>query len=178
MNWLGPALTVLIVPGVLAALAKAAKAPAKVKVQNGMAWVEYGLCFKILSFVSVMIPCGLGILWFFVNADDRLPVLMMILLFGGLGIPLFMEAFFVKIGFDDSLAYCYSPWRPSRQVRFCDMGEPYFSESMHWWVIPTQTQGRIRMHQFISGASDLLQKLQEHKNNGHGAAADADGHRS
>ncbi|MGK0290371.1 MAG: hypothetical protein ACI86H_001829 [bacterium] len=142
-------------------LTKAAKSSAEVR--DGKAWLEYGRTFKIFSFVLALIPCELSILCFFVDANDRFAILMMILLFGVLSIPLFIEAFFVKIAFDDSTVYCYSSWRSSRQIKFCDIGEPEFSESLQWWVIPTKTQGKIRIQPFISGAPELLKKLEKSK---------------
>lgn len=135
----------------------------RAKVRSGMAWLEYGKYFKLYSFLGSLIPFGLIFLWFNVSADNKSAILYMIILFGGLTLPLFLESFFVKIGFDDSTVYCYSPWRPSRQIKFSDMGEPHYSESMNWWVIPTKNQGKIRLQVFISGASDLLEKLQSHK---------------
>lgn len=148
---------VVIVPMVLTSLNKSAKA--RGKVQGGMVWLEYGLYFKIFSFVGTMVPCGLCILWFYVAEESKAPVLYMIIGFALLTLPLLIEALFVKISFDDSGAYCYSPWRPSRQVKFSDMEEPYFSDSLQWWVIPTKNQGKIRLQPFISGAEEFLEKL-------------------
>lgn len=135
------------------------KAPAKY--QNGIWTAEYALEVKVIALGTVMLSCGLAVTWFFVSPEDRIYVFRLILLFGALGIPLFLEAFFVKIKFDESTAYCYSPWRASRQVRFSDMGEPFLSQTMEGWVIPTENQGNIRLHQWLSGASQLLEILKE-----------------
>ncbi|MES0489986.1 MAG: hypothetical protein ABUK01_08350 [Leptospirales bacterium] len=163
MSWIGPVLVAIIVPLALSALVKAAKVPAQAR--DGKMWVEYGRTFKIFTFVFVLIPCALGILMFYVDPEGKFPVLMMALGFGALAIPLFLEAFFVRIGFDDTTAYCSSPWRSSRQIKFSDMEEPYYSESMQWWVIPTKTQGKIRLQSFISGQSEFLEKVRERKGN-------------
>ena len=145
------------------------KAPAKY--QNGIWTAKYELDLKVIALGSVMLTCGLAVTWFFVSPEDRLYVVWLILLFGALGIPLFLEAFFVKIEFDESTAHCYSPWRASRQIKFSDMGEPFLSLNKEWWVIPTENQGNVRLHQWLSGASEVLQRLKEHKNSEEGATA-------
>ena len=159
MSWIGPVLVALIVPLALSALAKSAQVPAEIR--DGMKWLEYGSVFRTITFVLGLIPFGLGYLYFIVTPENKFPILMMILGFGALVVPLFLESFFVKIGFNDSMVHCYSPWRSNRQIKFSDLGEPVFSESLQWWVIPTKTQGKIRLQPFISGASELLEKLQK-----------------
>ena len=153
------ALVVLIVPAFINGLLGTTKAKASKK--DGLAWVEYGKTFKAFTVIGMMIPAGLISVWFNVGPDNKLPVLFMGLLFGGLIVPLFLEAFFVKMAFDDLYIYCYSPWRPSRKIGFSELGEPYYSQSLQWWVIPTESQGKIRLQSFISGAEELLEKVKD-----------------
>jgi len=167
-NWLGsnlsllaPAIIALVVPLALSGLAGSVKA--KAQKREGLSWVEYGRTFKVFTFIGMMIPTGLCLIWFNVEGENRSAVLYMILLFGGLIVPLFMEAFFVRIAFDDRTVYCYSPWRPSRKVSFLELGEPSYSQSLQWWVIPTKKQGYIRLQSFISGADKFLAKVREQR---------------
>lgn len=158
MEWIGPVLVALIVPLALGGLTKAAAVPAKTR--EGKSWLEYGSIFKIFSLIILLIPCVLAFIYWNADAESKFPLLMMILLFGGLGLPLFLEAFFVKIGFDDSTLLCYSPWRSNRRISLSDLQKPYFSDGMQWWVIPTNNDGNIYLHSFISGASELLEKTE------------------
>lgn len=159
MDWLSAALIAIIVPMALGVLSKAGRVPAEFR--DGKTWLEYGRTFKIFSCVGIMIPCGFGIVLFYVEPKEVFALSMVILLFAVLTVPLFLEAFFVKIGFDESVVYCYSPWRPNRQIKFSDLGEPCYSNSLQWWVIPSQNSGYIRLQDFISGKEDLLNKVRE-----------------
>jgi len=157
MDWLGPVLVAIIVPLALGGLTKAAAVPAKTR--EGKSWLEYGAAFKILSSFILSIPCGLAFIYLSADGENKFPILMMILLFGGLGLPLFLEAFFVKIGFDDSTVHCFSPWRSNRRIALSDLQKPYYSNAMQWWVIPTEKDGNIYLQSFISGAPQLLEKI-------------------
>ena len=159
MDWLGTALVALIVPIVLGGMAKAAAVPPERR--EGKQWLEYSKAFKAFSLFIVLIPCGLAFIYLSANADNKIPILMMMLLFGGLGLPLFLEAFFVKIAFDDLTINCYSPWRSNRRIAFSDLQKPYFSAALQWWVIPTKNHGRIYIQTLISGAAQLLEKIEK-----------------
>lgn len=65
----------------------------------------------------------------------------------------------MRIAFDDETVYCFTPWRANRQIPLSDLGKPYYSDAMQWWVIPTASQGNIRVQSFISGKDALLERL-------------------
>ncbi|MDH5517409.1 MAG: hypothetical protein OEY36_06280 [Gammaproteobacteria bacterium] len=159
MNWLAMALIIVIVPLALNKLKQSGHEAAAHR--DGKLWLEYGKSVKLFSFIAVMVPVGISITLFYVDADDIFSITMLVALFSVLTIPLFLESFFVKICFDDTTLYCYSPWRPSRTVPLNELKPAYYSDLMKWWVIPTQQHGFIRLPDFISGKDDLLNKLNE-----------------
>lgn len=161
MDWLSQSLIVLVVPLTIVAFAKVAKIPPETR--DGKTWVEYGLPFKVFAILSVLFAVGLFAKCFEATEHDRMLAYLVTLFMGGMGVALFLEAFFVKIGYDNISVYCYSPWRSSRRIEFSDMEEPIFSNAAQWWVIPTRKNGKVRLHVYITGTKELLQKLQEYK---------------
>ncbi len=157
MDWLGYALIVIIVPLALNALTKSADVPAEFK--EGKTWLAYGLPLKIFSILSLGFPLG-GVIYLLTGEYESLyePV-GFILFFSLISLPLVLESFLVRIAFDDESVYCFSPWRPNRRVAFSELGKPYYSEAMQWWVIPTASQGYIRLQSLISGKDALLERL-------------------
>src|SRR5262245_57513044 len=111
---LSAALTAILVPVVLGWLLRSAQAqPLK---KDGIAWLRYGTSIKGFALFGLAIVMGLCALWFLVKPKDQAAVLVMILLFAGLTLPLAIECFFVRIGFDEDRIYCHSGWRKSRII--------------------------------------------------------------
>lgn len=153
------ALIAVIVPLILGWLLRSANSATK-KV-GGVSWLTYSNEMKLLSVVLSLIVPALIILWFNVDAKDKEPVAWMIALFGGLTLPLFLELFFVRIGYDSKKIYCKSIWRPNRDVAWPDVQSVTFSQSMSWWVLETNHSGKIRVSQFMSGVPELLKELEK-----------------
>ena len=157
MDWLGPVAVAIIVPLVLGALKKGSQvAPQE---RDGRRWVEYGWGAKGFAMVGFLIVMGLAVLFFFVNEEGKEPVFWMAAGFAALVLPLFIEFFFVKLGYNDETLLCYSPWRSNRTVRFEDMEKPVFSESMQWWEMPTKSQGKVRVSTMARGAKKLVEEV-------------------
>ena len=157
MDWLGYALIAVIVPFALGALTKSANVPAELK--EGKTWLKYGLPLKIFSLFSLVLPM-VGVFYLLSGDYETLyaPV-GFILFFSLISVPLILESFLVRIAFDEDSVYCFSPWRSNREIPFSELGEPQYSDSMQWWLIPTKSHGYIRLHDFISGKEDLLERL-------------------
>ncbi len=157
MDWIVYALIALIVPWALNALSKSADVPAEIR--EGKTWLGYGLPLKIFSLLSLVLPLA-GVLYFFFGDYDSIyEPIGFTLFFSLISLPLVLESFWVRIAFDDATVYCFSPWRPNRQIPFSELGKPYYSEAMQWWVIPTGSQGYIRLQSFLSGKEALLERL-------------------
>jgi hypothetical protein len=106
-----------------------------------------------------MIPTAFFVGVFFADSQSQSAIFSIGLLFLGLGLPLFMEFFGVKIAFDENSIYCYSPWVKNRIVVWDEIEEIEFSESMQWWVIKTKNKGKIRLHVFLSGIPTILEEI-------------------
>ncbi|MDH3343528.1 MAG: hypothetical protein OEY06_13195 [Gammaproteobacteria bacterium] len=157
MEWLGYALIAIIVPWVINALNKSADVPAEFR--EGKTWLTYGLPLKIFSILSLGFPLA-GVLYFFFGDYESIYEPMGFTLFFSLiSVPMMLESFLVRIAFDDEYIYCFSPWRANRQVAFSALAKPYYSDAMQWWVIPTESQGYIRVQSFISGKDELLERV-------------------
>ena len=157
MEWLAYALIAIIVPWALNALTKSADVPAEFK--EGKTWLAYRSPLKVFSILSLGFPIA-GVLYLLSGEYESIyePV-GFILFFSLISVPLVLESFLVRIAFDDECIYCFSPWRPNRQVAFSELGEAYYSDMMQWWLIPTESQGYIRLQSFISGKDELLERL-------------------
>jgi len=157
MEWLAYALIAIIVPWALKSLTKSADVPAEFK--QGKSWLTYGLPLKIFSILSLGFPIA-GVLYLLTGEYESIyEPIGFILFFSLISVPLVLESFLVRIAFDDACVYCFSPWRANRQVAFSELGKPYYSDAMQWWLIPTESQGYIRLQSFISGKDELLERL-------------------
>jgi hypothetical protein len=150
---------VVVVPLVLEWLARSARAKAKRK--DGIVWLEYSKVMKGFTYFCVAIVAALGMAWLTAAPKDKNPILGLIVLFGGLALPLAIETMFVRIGFDAERILCHSGWRTKRVVEWRDVETAHFSPSMKWWVIGTKNSGAIRASMYLTGINDLLAALEE-----------------
>ena len=156
---MGPALTVLIVPIVLGWFLR--NVSEKAKRINGVAWLDYGVRFKSFTLLFVGLVAGLVVIWFNIEAEDKTALVFLIALFGGLTLPMVIEFFLVRIGFDENGIYCYSGWRPKRTIAWTAVESVKFSESLQWWVLDTKGAGKIRASVFLSGLQEFLAELEK-----------------
>jgi hypothetical protein len=156
-KYIGPALTAILVPLVLGWLFRSANAEAKNK--HGIAWLDYGVAMKGLTLFFVAIIAALVVAWFNVTTKDRNAVLCIITLFSGITLPMAIEVFLVRIGFDSERIYCHSGWRTKRVIDWSDVESAHFSTSMQWWVIRTKKAGKIRVSVYLSGLPEILVEL-------------------
>lgn len=101
-KYVGPALTVILVPVILGWILRSVNPAANKK--SGVAWLEYGAVMKAFALFSVGIAVAMAVVWFNVAPKDKNAVLFIAALFGGLSLPLVVEFFFVRIGFDSDRA--------------------------------------------------------------------------
>jgi hypothetical protein len=131
--------------------------------ESGKSWLQYGIPMKGFAILTMLLVAGLIVTWFNVDEKDKMPVLMMIAMSSLLGIPLVLESFFVRIGFDDHELICKSGWRKTRVISWDDLKSAKFSHSMQWWEIKTGKAGKIRLHVYLSGLQELLIELGKHE---------------
>ncbi len=152
-------ITVIVVSSVPGLLFKSVSV--KAKHEDGMSWLEYGAVMKGFSLLVAALPIVLVVVWFNVEQKDKLPVLVMIAIFGSLSVPLVIELFFVRVGFNDVGLVCKSGWRRNRAISWADIEGIEFSQSMQWWVLTTKESGVVRLQIYLSGLDELLGELEK-----------------
>ena len=154
-------LIAIIVPLVLSLLLRSAK-PTTIQ-KDGKKWLAYAKGLKLFSLLPMLISVGVFVITFFVDETQQKSGLFVSMLFGGLGLPLFLEFFGVKIGFDDHSIFCHSPWRKNRIIKWSEIEEVEFSEAAQWWVVKTKNKGNIRLHVYLSGIDEFLSQIEFYK---------------
>jgi len=74
---------------------------------------------------------------------------------------LILGGFFVRIEFDESFIYPFSPWRGRRQIPWSEVISHDYSRVNQWLVIQTRHGGRARVSRYLSGIHSFVGKLQE-----------------
>lgn len=123
-------------------------------------WLEYGM---VLKGISVFLACLVVIfakLWFeATDAEDREINAWLAITIFIFDVPLIIEFFFVRIGYDSHNIYCKSGWRSNRIVPWKDVKSCIYSPLNKWWVVETETQGLIRAHEFLSGRDQFIEVM-------------------
>ncbi len=91
--------------------------------------------------------------------DDLGPAAGAVALFIALLLPLHLEAFRVRIVWDEQGMHTRSPWRRPRDIAFSEVVSCDYSSSMKWYRIRTRRQGIVRLHWLMQGIPELLAQL-------------------
>jgi len=132
----------------------------RVRPQNGMKWLEYGLIMKIFPFIKMSIVFGLLVVLFGVEEDQIEAVVFLIVLFSIFSIALGIEVFNFKIGFNDREIICKSGWRNDRTIPWSKVKRLHYSEGMKSWIIATDGKGDIKVHGLLSGLDEIFIELE------------------
>ena len=92
-------------------------------------------------------------------ADQRLLAWISSGVLAACGFYVFLEVFFVRVEFDDSFIYPFSPWHGGRRIPWSDVVSCNFSSLNQWHVIQTKAHGTLRVSTFLSGTGSLLERL-------------------
>lgn len=154
---MGRILAAIAIPLLILRFSRAAREPGR---RNGdRTWLEYGRGIRIFTTLfGVLVLWQVG-LWIFSTPEHRFDAMMLVLIFGSLWMPLALEVFLVRIGYDGSTLWCFSPWRRRREIPLEELGTPHYSGWMKWWVIPTSRLGKVRISDFVAGRDAFLKML-------------------
>jgi hypothetical protein len=155
---IGPTLAAIVVPIVLGYLFRTPSSAARQA--EGKQWLEYGAVLKGFALGAAGLVALLIGIFFVVDAKDKLAVASMVALFGTLSVSLLLEFYGVRIGFDDTRVYTRSGWRKPRSIAWTDITACTYSPTNRWWVLETKDQGRVRIHEFLSGRASFFAALQ------------------
>jgi len=122
--------------------------------------VDYPKALKIFVWAGWFFTFAIVIVaGFTARGNDVWPAILCVLLFTALILPLHLEAYFVKITWDDERIHTQSPWRRSRRIPMSSVQRCDFSQSMQWYRIHTEGYGIVRLHMFARGIPQLLVAL-------------------
>jgi hypothetical protein len=154
MPWLSTLLVVILVPPLLLAMARGGQGSARL--DGGRTWLEYGGALKGFAVGTLLLALAAVVASRFVDGDwaEDLPVVGLLL--AVLGLPLFLEAFLVRLTFDDTFLICRSPWRPRREIPLRELGEPVYRKALQWWTLEAGEQGVVRLHDYLRGKQELF----------------------
>jgi hypothetical protein len=79
----------------------------------------------------------------------------------GCALYIFLEVFLVRVEFDESFIYPFSPWRGRRRIPWSDISSLSYSEINRWYVIRTRSHGTLRISTFLSGIASFVERLNE-----------------
>ena len=151
-------LIVAIVPSALDFLYRSSQRNSKAEFADKC--VYYPKTLKLFVWVGWFFTFVIAIIAAFTARGDHFwTATICVSLFIGLILPLHLEAYFVKINWDEETIYANSPWRRSRRIPISNVMRCDFSQSMQWYRIHTEGYGIVRLHMFARGIPQLLESL-------------------
>lgn len=127
--------------------------------RSGMRWLEHGITYKGIAMLGIGMP--VYVLVSNVLAGRVAMAGILGATFVVLGAPVFLAAFFWRVGYDHSGVYARSLWKGKRFVPWAEVTGVRFSNPMKQWIIQTKSQYTIRINELIPGATDLISRLEE-----------------
>ena len=122
--------------------------------------IDYPKALKIFVWSGWVFTVVIALIaGFTARGDDFWPATLCVVLFVGLILPLHLEAYFVRITWDEDAIYTRSPWRRSRTIPLSSVTRCDFSPSMQWYRVRTGGYGIVRLHMFARGIPQLLAAL-------------------
>lgn len=156
-EWLGPALTGVIVAWMLRYLIHGAQAESVARAGERRA------CYtKAMKRVVIGLWCAVAMIAATLGISVGILSWVAVLFIGGLGLlilPLHLETFGVEITWDDTMIYTRSPWRKARRIPMEAVRYVDYSSGMQWHRIHTAGYGIVRLHDFLGGGKALLEQL-------------------
>jgi len=127
----------------------------KLTSRSGYTVLKYGWGMKLVCWLFLLFMISL---WFLLaNSDGDFTSYIIAAGFGILALSLILEAYFVRIEFDDEFIYTLSPWRHSRTIPWKEVTDHVYSEYNKWHVLKTENSGKIRASDFLVGVMHMLE---------------------
>lgn len=134
--------------------------------ESGRNILCYGKELKIVGAVVTIFWIALIILVFMgVFEGTKEDILWVTALFAFLtttGIAILIEAYFVRIVYDETTITAYSPWRRDiRMIPWSDIESIRYSGMMRWYICKTKNHGNLILSSYLMGLDDFLEELEE-----------------
>lgn len=94
--------------------------------------------------------------------EDMMLVIALFSIFAAIGLFVLIEAYFVKIIYDDTLIISYSPWRRDiRMIPWGDIESVKYSKIMQGYICKTRNHGKLILYPYLTGLNEFLEILEE-----------------
>jgi hypothetical protein len=123
--------------------------------------LEYGTAMRGLGIAMLLLGGVFLYAAYHSSADQRHLAWIVSGILATCGLYVFVEMFFVRIGFDEAFIYPFSPWRGRRRIPWSDVVSFSYSHVNRWHIIRTRTHGTLRVSAYLSGISSFLKRLNE-----------------
>ncbi|QDU19087.1 hypothetical protein [Urbifossiella limnaea] len=147
------------VGGLIGVAVIAATARRTAEVRGGTSLLEYGRPVKVSAGAFWVLWVVVVVLSVTQPTDDPLEGAGIVLLFSALVLSYYLEVFGVRLEFDESGIRTRSPWRAGRRIGWVEVTRVWYNPILQWHVVETTNQGRVRLHDFLSGVGSLLTEL-------------------
>ena len=124
---------------------------------SGVHWLMYGAPLRIVGALGVAMP--IYVIADNLNAARPLTALILGSVFTAIGVPIFLLAYFWRVGYDVNGIYCVSPWRKNRFVPWSLVSGVSFSKAMKQWMIRAAQFGTVRINVLVPGSAQLIDEL-------------------
>ena len=122
--------------------------------------LRYGWALRGLTLTTLLMMCsGLLFAKFDTKSPDEAGLLVCTGILTALFLFFFIEAFFVRIEFDVTTIYTFTPWRSHREIPWSDIISFRHYEHHNWYVIQTRTHGTLRVSTFLTGINNFVTTL-------------------
>jgi uncharacterized membrane protein YfcA len=148
------------VVGILLVSWLATRAVSAARFRNGRYIVEYRLPAKIAGWCCLAVGSFIAYSALHASANQRVLAACVggVLFFVSLYI--FLETQFVRIEFNDTFIYTFSPWRKHRLVPWSTVVDYSYSAVNRWHILKTRGHGCIRLSELLSGLGTMRERWQ------------------
>jgi hypothetical protein len=119
--------------------------------------IRYARLLRWFSLLGALVP-PLGILAILsfvqkrpLRPDERVPVVLLMLLFPGLSLPLVLEFFRVHHRFDDAGLSFRSPWTKHRRIAWTDIASVQWGRFAKWLNLKTHAGANLHLSPVLAG---------------------------
>jgi hypothetical protein len=124
---------------------------------NGVLWIRYGAPLRMVGALGLAMP--IYVIADNLHAARPLTALIIGVVFTAIGLPVFLLAYFWRVGYDLTGIYCVSPWRKNRFVSWANVTDVSFSTPMKQWIIHSAQCGTVRLNVLVPGSAQLIDEL-------------------
>ena len=119
--------------------------------------IRYGRLFRWFSLLIGLVP-SLAVLTIVLfgqkrplRPDERLPVVLLVVMFPAIALPLVVEFFRVRHRYDDQSLEFRSPWSKPRRIAWVDVQSVRWRRFVKWFDIKTNTGVVIHLTPWLAG---------------------------